>query len=87
MIISLNPVAGSISDIPFPAVTICNMNQAKQSVVKNFEPGSTNNILLQSLCGSKHVNFTSVKIDKTNWPRFRKFLLEVNCLFLLLIIM
>lgn len=38
IIIGLNPVATQIQDIPFPAVTICNMNQANRSIVQNIEP-------------------------------------------------
>lgn len=35
-IISSNPQATQLQDIPFPAVTICNMNRAKNSVVQTI---------------------------------------------------
>lgn len=37
IIIGLNPVSTQIKDIPFPAVTICNMNQAKRSVAQHIK--------------------------------------------------
>lgn len=37
LIIGLNPVATEIKDIPFPAITICNMNQAKKSIAINIK--------------------------------------------------
>lgn len=77
VIISMNPVASSISELPFPAVTICNMNQAKHSVVKNFKPDSTETIFLKSLCHDTSGNFTKNKMEKINWPTFRKFILKV----------
>lgn len=32
VIVGINPKFKTISSIPFPALTICNMNQAKKSV-------------------------------------------------------
>lgn len=80
IIIGLNAVATPISDIPFPAVTICNMNQARKSYVRDIEDNTINGALLQSLCqleveeenAEMPANFTG------KWSLFRKFLLEVN---------
>lgn len=36
MIIGLNPKLSSVKDFPFPAVTICNMNQARKSFAENY---------------------------------------------------
>lgn len=36
MIIGLDPEQSQVKDYPFPAVTICNMNQARLSFVKNI---------------------------------------------------
>lgn len=36
MIIGMNAKLSSSRDYPFPAVTICNMNQARESMVKNI---------------------------------------------------
>lgn len=38
IIIGLNPVATQLKDIPFPAVTICNMNQANKTIAHSIEP-------------------------------------------------
>lgn len=81
VIIALSAVSTSISDIPFPAVTICSMNQAKESKVKDIVPDSMEDALLQSLC-LKNVNFSVPKKSssrfKPNWPTFRSFLLNVS---------
>lgn len=77
IIISLNAAATSISDIPFPAVTICNMNQARESRVRNLTDESEETELLQSLCGNS-VNFTATRSNRTNWTRFRMFLKKVS---------
>lgn len=73
----MNAAATTINDIPFPAVTICNMNQAKESIVRNISIGSDEDALLQSLC-AKQVNFTDIKSNNTNWTEFRKFLIKVG---------
>lgn len=81
VIVALSAVSTSISDIPFPAVTICNMNQAKESKVKHITPNTMEDALLQSLC-LKNVNFSETKKESTrfkpNWPTFRSFLLNVS---------
>lgn len=38
IIIGLNPVLTQIRDIPFPAVTICNMNQANKTIALGIKP-------------------------------------------------
>lgn len=81
VIVALSAVSTSISEIPFPAVTICNMNQAKESMVQNIVDNTLEDALLQSLC-LKNVNFTGEKKStrfKANWPTFRQFLLNVSC--------
>jgi acid-sensing ion channel, other len=37
VIIGLNPIATDLNAIPFPAVTICNMNQARKSIAQQME--------------------------------------------------
>lgn len=76
IIIALSAVATSVNDIPFPAVTICNMNQARQSVVKDFREGTVEDALLQSLCAKK-VTFNGIRSNNTNWNVFQKFLVGV----------
>ncbi|XP_037815100.1 pickpocket protein 28-like [Lucilia sericata] len=43
---------------PFPAITICNMNQAQYSKVKNFDVQSLNYAMLQKLC-FQELNYSS----------------------------
>lgn len=80
IIIGLNPVATSISDIPFPAVTICNMNQARKSVAETFTDNSAQKALLKSLCQQEEDidkdAFSSTFVGK--WSLFKEFLLNVS---------
>lgn len=39
VIVGINPQYKSIYDIPFPALTICNMNQARKSVAEQVMAG------------------------------------------------
>ncbi|XP_052565712.1 pickpocket protein 28 isoform X2 [Culex pipiens pallens] len=50
IIIGLNPIATHIRDIPFPAVTICNMNQARRAAAERMAPNSQEQSLLESIC-------------------------------------
>lgn len=64
IIVSTSPTATSISEIPFPATTICNMNQAKKSAAKDIRPDSLEALQLKTLCMRndeiiKNHNFTS----------------------------
>lgn len=79
IIIGLNAVATSISDIPFPAVTICNMNQARKSYVRDIEEITINGALLQSLCQLEVDADTEMPANFTGkWSLFRQFLLQVS---------
>lgn len=78
VIITLSSKVTPISDFPFPAVTICNMNQAKESdVVKFTNPADEE--LLQNLC-RRQEEFNMSNPFKTGgkWPRFRKYLMDVK---------
>ncbi|XP_037037296.1 pickpocket protein 28-like [Bradysia coprophila] len=76
MIIALNSKSTSVTDIPFPAVTICNMNNAKASKVSSFVKGSFNEFLLEGLC-NKRDNLSSNDFS-SNWPQFREFIIDVS---------
>lgn len=84
IIIGLNAVATSIGNFPFPAVTVCNMNQARRSIVEGFAPDSVDYALLENLCGldppqAKEGTESIVRPDFTgSWRVFRKFLLDVS---------
>ncbi|KAM7349888.1 pickpocket protein 28-like isoform 2-T3 [Cochliomyia hominivorax] len=55
----MNPESSVITSEPFPALTICNMNQAQYSKVKDFEVNSREYIFLQKLCFREH-NYTAL---------------------------
>uniref|UniRef100_A0A182Q3R4 Pickpocket n=1 Tax=Anopheles farauti TaxID=69004 RepID=A0A182Q3R4_9DIPT len=50
IIIGLNPIATHIKNIPFPAVTICNMNQIRREAAERFEEHTLEQTVLQSIC-------------------------------------
>lgn len=79
VIIALNSAATSLNDIPFPAVTICNMNQARKKIADRIRGGSFEDLLLESLCSMTDVtppNDTTPYSGK--WTEFRNFLLNVS---------
>lgn len=39
VIISLSPVATQLTAIPFPAITICNMNNVQRSIAEEIQAG------------------------------------------------
>ncbi|XP_017110495.2 pickpocket protein 28 [Drosophila elegans] len=53
VIIGISPQATSILKVPFPAITICNMNQVLRSRVANYREGSNESALLKFLCDSE----------------------------------
>uniref|UniRef100_A0A182IM43 Pickpocket n=1 Tax=Anopheles atroparvus TaxID=41427 RepID=A0A182IM43_ANOAO len=50
IIIGLNPIATHIRSIPFPAVTICNMNQVRKEAAERIEAHTLDQSVLQSIC-------------------------------------
>ncbi|KAJ6633806.1 Pickpocket protein 28, partial [Pseudolycoriella hygida] len=77
VIIAQNAYATSIGEFPFPAVTICNLNQVKRSKVEYVQENTVESMLLTSLCQLRHDD------DKTEnfqgkWSTFRNFLLNVS---------
>lgn len=77
VIIGLNPQQTELKNIPFPAVTICNMNQAKKSVAKNIEDDTLDHELLQSIC-DRDGTFNSSSAMPGRWSYFRTFLINVS---------
>lgn len=79
-IITINPRSTAIDEVPFPAVTICNMNQARRSVVKNFGNNSMRMAFLQNVCNLD--GGTSDALQQSNgtnlWTDFREFLIDVS---------
>ena len=76
IIIGLDPVATNIRDIPYPAVTICNMNQVKKSFADTLYDDRDKTIL-DSICsqGDKLNNTGSVQFEG-RWSYVREFLIN-----------
>lgn len=77
IIITLNAMTTSLGEFPFPAVTICNMNQAKRSSVRHITTDSVRYSFLQNLC-LHSINLTENMDATGKWPQFRKFILDVS---------
>ncbi|GAB0088073.1 Pickpocket protein 28 [Sergentomyia squamirostris] len=73
IIIGLNPLAVPLSAIPFPAVTICNMNQARLSKASRVVKGSLEDLLLDSMCGFNK-EFMSPNNNTGKWMHFKQFI-------------
>lgn len=70
-------LATSISEFPFPAVTICNLNQVKKSKIEKVKEGTIESMLLKSLCQLS--NDDEIMGDyQGKWSSFRNFLLNVR---------
>lgn len=77
IIITLSARSTPLDEIPFPAVTICNMNQAQRSSVHHIPTDSVKYSFLQNLC-LHSVNVTDDKNLFGKWPQFRQFILDVS---------
>nr|XP_016942505.1 pickpocket protein 28 [Drosophila suzukii] len=69
VIVGIDPELTSIANEPFPAVTICNLNQALAEKVKNLANDSMEFAMLQLLCRRK-VDVEQVKGNNSNWEEF-----------------
>lgn len=78
MIISLSSVSTDITHLPFPAVTVCNMNQAVKSVVKDLSVRSEDYSMVQSIC-TKAVDENVTK-SSGQWAAFQRVLIKVRFL-------
>lgn len=78
LIISMSAVATPITEFPFPAVTFCNMNQARRDVVTRFKPGSNDALLLRSMCGTGNTTAELEHASDTSWRYFQEFLRKVS---------
>eukprot|EP00102_Acyrthosiphon_pisum_P019219 XP_016656429.1 PREDICTED: pickpocket protein 28-like [Acyrthosiphon pisum] len=85
VIISLSPKATQLTSIPFPAITICNMNNARKSVARNILETSSkpeNNIdrrLLSDFCDEDPLSMDSSIDNYTgDWDSLKKFMIRVS---------
>ncbi|XP_045487114.1 pickpocket protein 28-like [Pieris rapae] len=82
MIVSINPEDMPLNKLPFPALTICNVNQAKKSVAERYM-ASGNSIekkLLESLCSTQTDAdlFEDTIAESADWDHTRSFLINVT---------
>lgn len=79
VIITFSSATTSISDLPFPAVTICNMNKARLSVVDSFKNGSLEESLLRNFCLENYPEETIKDTDKSGqWDVLKHFLINIS---------
>ncbi|XP_061382293.1 pickpocket protein 28-like isoform X1 [Danaus plexippus] len=82
MIVSINPENIQLNKLPFPAITICNVNQAKKSVAERYknDGGLIDKKLLESLCLSKPDAdiFENELSEKADWEHTRSFLINIT---------
>ncbi|GLV41439.1 pickpocket 28 [Carabus blaptoides fortunei] len=82
VIVGINPQFKSITEIPFPALTICNMNQAGKVVAEQVMAGNNEaeKELLEDIC---NVNGTQIESNSTDssssdWEFIKTFMLKVS---------
>uniref|UniRef100_A0A182VZA7 Pickpocket n=1 Tax=Anopheles minimus TaxID=112268 RepID=A0A182VZA7_9DIPT len=76
IIIGLNPIATHIKNIPFPAVTICNMNQVRKEAAERIEEHTLEQTVLQSIC-SIDGDFNVTQYEG-KWTAVKKLLLSAT---------
>ncbi|XP_017072449.1 pickpocket protein 28 [Drosophila eugracilis] len=77
VIIGISSTMTPINKIPFPAITICNMNQAKKSKVAQLKPGSLGYAMLQKTC-YKETNYSQYMDMQHRNETFPKFILDIS---------
>lgn len=77
LIITQSAVSIPVTDLPFPAVTICNMNQAQKTDVQDLPHRQEEYAVLHSICRDKpHEHGTNSVAAR--WHVYRKVLLKVT---------
>ncbi|KAF5271318.1 hypothetical protein FQA39_LY08116 [Lamprigera yunnana] len=82
IIITLNPRPTFINQLPFPAITICSMNQAKKNEAQSILESGTEleKMLLDDYCSSNtsFSNLSLINDEVSKWENVQKFILRVN---------
>ncbi|XP_054274391.1 pickpocket protein 28-like isoform X2 [Macrosteles quadrilineatus] len=87
VILSLSPEPTPLSAIPFPAITICNMNNAKKSVALDIQrraqyagvEGSKDRKMLNDFCGKNQEGYDfNVDESEISWKDLRSFMVNVS---------
>lgn len=79
IIIGMNSASTPLNEIPFPAVTICNMNQARRERARNISTNSLDGMLLESVCNlDDSIAFNSTSSPYVGkWAQFKEFLTTI----------
>lgn len=77
VIIGLDPVSTEIKDIPFPAVTICNMNQVKKSFASSVKT-QQDLLMLDSVCTQGNGLSNETMLTYGKWSYVREFLINAS---------
>ncbi|XP_023304037.2 pickpocket protein 28-like [Lucilia cuprina] len=75
VIVGINPEPSFIVNEPFPAVTLCNLNQASKARAKVYKEDSSEYTMLQLLC-KREVNLSMA--DSINWNNFEDFIVNIS---------
>lgn len=75
-IVTMSSFRTPLITLPFPAITICNSNSVKRSIVQHFARDSIEHSMVQDFCTQGDV-FPNTS---TTWGRMRQFLTNVSIL-------
>uniref|UniRef100_A0A1I8PI06 Pickpocket protein 28-like n=1 Tax=Stomoxys calcitrans TaxID=35570 RepID=A0A1I8PI06_STOCA len=75
VIVGLSPEPSFIVNEPFPAVTLCNLNQASKKRAMQYKEDSSEYAMLQMLC-QNDVNMTIA--SGINWNTFEQFIINIS---------
>ncbi|XP_055320679.1 pickpocket protein 28 [Sitodiplosis mosellana] len=78
IIITLNSETTSITQIPFPAVTICNMNQVRLSAIRDIPKDSNEFATVKSLCRIGRDQLMNETFSKGSWALYRNIIKKVS---------
>ncbi|XP_073828620.1 pickpocket protein 28-like [Musca autumnalis] len=76
VIFSINPKPTYITNEPFPALTICNMNKAYKAKIQQYEENSVEYSIIQMLC-KRDVNVT-VADTIEDWSTLNQFISNIS---------
>ncbi|XP_059223216.1 pickpocket protein 28-like [Stomoxys calcitrans] len=78
VIFSINPKPTFITEEPFPALTICNMNRAYKSKAEKYQKNSVEHAMIQMLC-KRDINLSMTAEDSgaKNWTSLNQFISNI----------
>lgn len=88
VLVSKSPRVSTLDSIPFPGITICNLNQVLASKVQHFERGSMADSIVKTYCGKGKEFNPEIDFNGTynNWQLYNEFIRNVSIFILYLII-